>query len=513
MKRALIFNSSALQCPTSGAMVEEAYELLEQGYEVHIAYCSGVLGACYCNPEGNAGICSLCRFCSRNLYAALSSRCRILPLSERRHTKERTFSYASNEEIEALAYKGVCNGYGALSNYVSLTRDAAPVVNAAFKSYFDGLLNDACWLIDVVEPVVRSLSPDVVSCFNGRKIEQRVFMDLAFREKIAYRSVELTVDPSHVGVFYKLLFDNTPPNDIVANDRLMRTVWELGDGNEAEKTRQGLSFFEKRASGTQLNWFDPSYIGLQDAGALPKGFDGKKKNIVIFNSSEEEFVAVGKEFDAFAVFKSQLEGLRYVLNGLRDSDYRVYLRVHPNLRDVAFRHHLDLYKLEAEYPNLCVIPADGQVSTYALMRFADKVVVFGSTAGIEAAYMGKPVVLLAGSFYYFLGVAYTPKTPEEALALIRSDLKPLGNEAAFAKFGYYALNDWRRGRKPQHVDLTRLILKPAWLYGPLGIICKYQKLFGSYKFMAVVIGLWVRLVRKFGHNRCQVPHPVGFRWI
>ena len=116
------------------------------------------------------------------------------------------------------------------------------------------------------------------------------------------------------------------------------------------------------------------------------------------------------------------------------------MRIHPNLAQVEFAYHTALYDLPKLYKNLTVIAATAPCSTYDLLDAAEKVIVFGSTMGVEAAYWGKPTILLAGAFYHELDVCYAPKTPEEIYPLIEcKDLPPKARDGAI-KYGYYILN-------------------------------------------------------------------------
>lgn len=73
------------------------------------------------------------------------------------------------------------------------------------------------------------------------------------------------------------------------------------------------------------------------------------------------------------------------------------------------------------------------------MDHAEKIVVFGSSTGVEGTYIKKPIVLLGGSFYYYLDATYNPKSQEEAIHLILSKLEPKPQLGAL-KFGYYLMN-------------------------------------------------------------------------
>ena len=77
---------------------------------------------------------------------------------------------------------------------------------------------------------------------------------------------------------------------------------------------------------------------------------------MIFNSSEDEFTAIGGEYDEKKVFDSQYEGVAHIANLLKDrKDVNVYLRIHPNLANVKYKYHRDLLALGEKYNNLFVM--------------------------------------------------------------------------------------------------------------------------------------------------------------
>ena len=96
------------------------------------------------------------------------------------------------------------------------------------------------------------------------------------------------------------------------------------------------------------------------------------------------------------------------------------------------------YILPEQYNNITVIPGADSISTYDLMDAAEKVVVFGSTMGLEAAYWNKPVILLAGANYYYSDLCYVPKSEEELSDLLESTLKPKKNDNVI-KWGFYMM--------------------------------------------------------------------------
>ena len=93
---------------------------------------------------------------------------------------------------------------------------------------------------------------------------------------------------------------------------------------------------------------------------MPEGWKDDVENIVIFNSSEDEFAAVSKEFDDAAFFPSQIEGIKSIIEHYKhDKTKHFTLRVHPNLKKVSYKYHLDLYNLN--YSNLTVVRSDSPI--------------------------------------------------------------------------------------------------------------------------------------------------------
>jgi len=223
--------------------------------------------------------------------------------------------------------------------------------------------------------------------------------------------------------------------------RWIRGQWERAVAwNAAETMRIGEAFYQHRRGGIRSG--DRVYIGRQQKNLLPPSWDAGKKNIVFFSSSEDEFAALDREWDANKLVPTQIGGIRTIVDALHDRQdtCQVYVRIHPNLAGVRFAYHTDLYMLEREYPNVTVISPDSPISTYALIDHADQVVVFGSTVGIEAVYWGKPVILIGPAYYRDLGACYVPKDEAELKDLLTCDLAPKDRLPAIV-YGYSILGD------------------------------------------------------------------------
>lgn len=484
---------SSLAEPHFGILLEDAVRLYKEGNEVTFVYCEGECINCIWNPHGDGLYCKMCRHCTKKwMKQLLPAGIRTMPL-KKLDIRERVRNYQSVNEIKGIVYRDVYVGYGVMSNYTSITRDPEPdFSDAVTRTYFDFMLDKAFALTDVFYDLVDELKPDCISLYNGRLIEVRPLFDIALSRKIYLRNNECLGGPRTGDTYHKIIYENNLPHNIPYNTELLQKVWNKDNEPLEEKERKGRDFFERRRKGVPAG--DRVYIGNQKKGLLPADWDDSKRNIVIFNSSEDEFSAVGREFDQYSVFASQLDGIQTILEKFPSEEYHFYLRVHPNLARVNFSYHLDLYELPKRFKNLTVIAAKDPCSTYDLLDAAEKVIVFGSTMGAEAVYWKKPVILLGGAFYYMLDICYTPRTVEDMCEMIAAKLEAKDSYPAI-QYGYYLMNRELLTEPAKYIDYT---MKPVKFFNMTLYVCAYCKVLGSkhiYKALRTFIA-WLAGKRK-----------------
>lgn len=484
--KVLVYVPSALWDPHFGMQLEEAESLYRDGNEVTLAYCDGFQQYCPLNPDGKPLLCKYCRFCAKRwIKKNLSKAIKVVPLKRTADKTEHRFKYDSVKDIKNIIWKDVYIGYGVMSSFTTATRNPEPdFTQEPVRKYFDFALAHAVSLTERFHTLVAEIGPDMISIFNGRFIEQRPLYDIAVSKKISLRVNESIGGMRTNSAHKRLIYHDHLPHSIPYTTELIDTVWNMTDESIAEKERRGKDFFERRRNGVPAG--DRVYIGKQQKGLLPDDWDPGKRNIVIFNSSEDEFAAVGKDFEDYALFESQLDGINNILTKFSSSEYHFYLRVHPNLSNVKFAYHTSLYDLPAKYKNLTVIPASAACSTYDLLDAAEKVIVFGSTMGVEAAYWKKPVILLAGAFYYELGVCHTPQNIDEMYQLIAAEDLPLKKTENAVKYGYFILNRDLLATPCKYIDFT------LYKIGRNSYASSYARFFGSLKLQKFI----KKIVRK-----------------
>ena len=498
----LVYNSCSLAHPHYGVQIDEVIKLNKEGHEVVFAYCDGVLDTCFMNPLGNKAICKLCNMYYHNSLNVIKDKNHILPLTKQ-NSSDYEFIYNSIEEFKKIEYKGVRVGDSVLSTYISKTRNSTPEFTNKSKKYFNHLVGSTCDLTDVIYSTINELQIEGISIYNGRFYENRPFFDIARKLKLKITCNEIVGGPISDEKFFKVSFYNVLPHDIKYNCDLVNNIWDNSIDTICEKEHIGNSFFLNRRKGVPT--VDRVYIKHQVRGKLPSDWSTQRRNIVIFNSSEDEFVSLGEEFDNMSLFVSQLEGIKYILSSIKEKEYKFYLRVHPNLKYIPYSYHKDLYLLENQFDNITVIPADDDVSTYDLIAAAEKIIVFGSTTGIEASYWGKIVLLIGPSFYYYLNSCYKPSSKEDLISLIKNDKLISKPKLDAIKYAYFLMDRKIFVEKYLNVDID---YKKINILGCNLKVVSYLKMFGSPIFGKIFSIIWFRTVVKVFKNRLEIPDPL-----
>ena len=441
MEKVLIY-ATAAQGTQEAAAYEEAINHVKKGDDVLFLHCSPILMGCHGeNPGFHPGRCKACMWMfKRRAKKYLPEAVKIKSISDywddeiKQVVDSYIPKYSTIEEFRGLKYKNVSIGYGAMSSYISQTRNMKPELKDNIVLYLNKLLKSQVILTELINKALDDYNPDLVIFHNGRLAQYKPILNVCQHRKIHFIVTESFVN-AH-GVFMKNYFENTTPHDAAANTKKYEQFWAEYKGEDRDKVAR--SYYENKRLGAFTS--EKVFTKDQVAGKMPDAWDKNKRHIVIYNSSEDEFCAINEEVDKAALFPSQIEGITQIVDHFSGKeDVQVYLRIHPNLKKITYSYHTDLYKIKAD--NFQIIPPDSDISSYTLMEGADIVIVFGSTMGIEAAYAGKPTICLAYAFYSLMNVVYVPKTVEELWTLADEiNLKPL-NQNGCLKYSLYYISD------------------------------------------------------------------------
>lgn len=482
--------------------MEAANRHLNEGDNVLIITCGSQIGFCNENVLGCKPACLICKKAqSRRVKKWVPNGVDVKSIDNyitkeiEEFANQYQFNYDSLEGLKEVLFEGVEIGYGAISSYVTYTRNIEPNIEAV-RPYLDSLMRMEVRSILAFKEVINQFKPDLIIFHNGRFAHFKPIYGLAMIDNIDFVCTEsITASDGSIQI------DNIPnniPHDFVCRGQIFKDFYEQ-NADDAKREEVARSFFENRRNAVFAG--DTIYVKDQKKGKMPDGWKEDVENIVIFNSSEDEFFAIGGKYRNVALFKTQLEGIKAIMEHYKnDTSKHFTLRVHPHLKGLPYHYHMGLYELN--YPNLSVIPADSDVSSYSLMDAADKVITFGSTMGIESAYWMKPSICVGFAFYRTLDVVYSPETIDELWTLLDDkDLAPK-NQDNCLPYGYFFMSN-------NHEDFKHIKIGKAYYFNFFGRKRRgvgFYNIFGSVLLYNYLKRLWDNISQKhavFSKFKCM----------
>ena len=486
MKNVLIYSFWA-QGYQEAIQMEMANRYLREGNNVLFLTCGYKAGFCNENKLGCGAACKICQCAQvRRAKKWVSKELNVKSINDyiskeiEIFATNYKFEYHNLEDLKNVVFEGVEIGYGAISSYVTYTRNIEPDMDRV-RPYLDALMRMEVKTALAFKEVFKQYKPDLVVFHNGRFAHYKSIYGLSVINGVDFICTEtITASDGSIQI------DNIPnniPHDYVFRGKMFKDFFD-SQSDTRERERVGNSFFENRRNAVFAG--DTVYVKDQIKDKMPENWNSNVENIVIFNSSEDEFFAIGSKYRNVALFKTQLDGIIAIMEHYKDDKTKHFtLRVHPHLRGLPYHYHTALYELN--YPNLTVIPADSTISSYALMNAADKVITFGSTMGIESAYWQKPSISIGFAFYRSLDAVYTPADEDELWSIIdRKDLPPIDSKKCLP-YGYFFMSNKHEEFKYIQVGKVRwfsFMKKRCLGYN-------YYKLFGSVKLYNYFYVLWL----------------------
>lgn len=417
-----------------GELLDEAVKLSrDKDNQVYFATCDGVNKLCISNKLGSSLICLICKEITRKTIQKYN----IEFISLKKYSQMKTpttFIYKNSSELRSIKYREVYIGLSIMSSYISLTRNMYPKIDNKTIKYFNQHISQNIVFIDALYELIDFIKPDALYSYSCRYEETRPIYDIGKHLNIRCSIMEVFKKNNK---WYKVIYENSLPHNIRENIIRRDYCWNNYKLSEEDKIQLGKSFYEKRRYGA-YSGDKKIYVSNQTEGFSPS-IRKDKINIAIMNSSEDEFAAIGSEWDSLKLFSSQYEGIIYLLEN-SDKNIHYFLRIHPNLTNIKYKYHTLLNNLQTKYNNITVIKANSNMSTYTLMEKVNKIISFGSTMGLESVYWGKPSILIGPSRYYYDNICYIPANKNELLDLINRELSVCQNNINIYKNGAYILN-------------------------------------------------------------------------
>jgi hypothetical protein len=408
--------------------LEIIQEHLDKGDEVYRFYCDAHLNACEGNLEHSLVNCLECRstrIVGGNLLTGHVKEFPIISSAGILHAKKIPIPLvASVQELENIVVDNFDAGFAVMCSVSHSLREPYPNFATHQKLVNDFLVSSIQVYYSTID-YINKLKPDLIYVFNGRFAYVKAVWRAA-----QFLKVNCMIHERGFNKFHYELFENTTPHDKDYMLKCMMDAWSEAD--PVKRIEVAEEFYNNRLGGKEQGWY--SFITKQVKGLLPQDWNPKKRNIIIFHTSEDEFANVGPEWKNY-LYNNQIEGIVKILKDVETyTDIHFYLRVHPNLIGINNTEVQAIKKLS--FKNLTIIEPESSISSYDLLFNCEKIISFGSTVGIEAVYWGKPSIQLGHAYYNDLSCTYRPLTHELAVQLIVDNLSPKSKEGALI-YGYY----------------------------------------------------------------------------
>ncbi len=440
-RRIAIISPCATLVPHFGTELDIAQQHLDAGDSVEFLHCTGGLKICEHNLNHSPAQCGDCVGRREMGVGLLTSPVKCHSFTET-HTGQVKVDFESVEDLTDYNIGNFDIGYAALSSIVSICRDPEPDL-IQHRQTLNRFLISAAQSYEQTVEYLSNNHVDRVYVFNGRFAAMRAVLRACQRMSVDCFLHERGCDLEHYD-----LFKNHLMHEIDSIEAAIEERWETARSNP-NRNEIAASWFHDRVNRIEKVWH--SFVKNQESGRLPSDWNPTRKNISVFCSSDDEFVAIGQAWRN-DVYPNQVSAIARISRDLQmiQPETQIYLRVHPNLTSVDNQRKRDMLSLD--YPNLTVIPPEAEIDTYELLRFSDTVVTFGSSVGSEAVFWGRPSVLLGPCFYQNLGGIYRSSSHQETIGLLAQTLEPQEITGAL-KYGFWLQT---RGYRHQYFRASAL---------------------------------------------------------
>ena len=453
----LFYSTYHFNTETFGPTLELIQTHLNNGDTVYFLGCDEELPSCQTNPNHSKLICKTCVSTRKNALQILKGSVHYLSIQQvldpnNLNSRLDLIDTSSLSNFKNTQFESFDIGMAVMSSIVSIYRDPSPVLSQ-YQQLIEKQWMASMWVYEAVKKCIAAYTIDRVYVFNARFATLRACLRASEWMQCACFVLEESNDRGHYAVY-----ENAMPHSISYVEKKIEQIW---DSSLEDKEKIAMSYYQNRSAGKDGRF--GHFTSHQIKTLLPENWDPEKENIVIFISSEDEFVSIGKEWENH-LYKNQVEGIIQISEAfIEQPKFVFYVRVHPNLSGILNRSIEDLYAIRLQ--NIHIIPAESPVSTYSLMFNAKKVVSFGSSVGIEAAAFGKVSVLAGKAFYMNLGSTYNPSTHEELLSILATDQLPQKPIEGALKYAYYLLNFGHQYKYFKRKDNFQATIN-AQIYGP-----------------------------------------------
>ncbi len=408
---------------------------LKQGNEVYSLYCDGKLNR-FCACSYNNSDKMLCDYCQAKykkgieLIGLQKENCFSIAESSK-YPEFLSCNFKSLDELTAIKFNNIDIGDNVVRTYNNLMCLQISNINDISQKFIYNSLNNSINVLNTFILLFNKIKFSSIYFFSGRFPEYYSILSYCKNHNITFYVHDRGANYNKYCCFKNSYFNNF--ETMIDNWVRMPLVQYKENG---DNLKIGSQWFESRIAGSENAWI--SFSKKQVKNNLPENFSNQNFNVTIFNSSSHEVVIDDTRLSS-ECFRDEIAIIKKICDKFKTyKEYKFYLRCHPNIGFHKGSQYSRLLELKCEITdNLTVIMPEESIDSYSLVKNSDIVIVsMNSTVGAEAAFMGKPVILLGKALYQELDIAYRPKNFNELFNLLADKAIKAKPKINALKYGY-----------------------------------------------------------------------------
>jgi len=382
---------------------------IKEGGKVTVLACNSSVQACFVNPLGSK---TICRYCVKHVKDSLHG-----IGAEVIHMR----SLDIKREREKVALQ---NNLGAESTFISSFRLKPSETNSKILLDKYQLMRRGAIIIGKnLDYIFRERSYDELWTFNGRLNISKAAVDEAKKVNIDYYLLEVN------GRDYKInITKNASNHDPAVMAQKFKEI--LNQSSRAQVRTGGENFYKAKKIGS---WVNDRVYAVPQENPPDLSYLGKI-DLLCLLSSEDETAALGPSWNQF--YTSQEEVCVYIKK--QRPEWNIVVRFHPNQGDINRSILKQKIKLLESF-GIKVFHPSAEVSSYDLLEYAEDILTFGSTIGVEAIYRGKKVLQVGIAFYSEMKIIKQANSYTELMNFLENSKKIAIKRYRALAYGYYLM--------------------------------------------------------------------------
>lgn len=339
------------------------------------------------------------------------------------------------DDCASFSHKGLPIGKMVINHLIHYFRSGPHQRTAPTLDAYKDFLAMALTLEQIISKALDELKPDVLFTLNGSFIDSGLFVALARKRGIRVITFEagFMLNTIMLGINEPII--EFPMKKYLPQEYDTYTL-------TPDQNKQLDEYLHTRSLGKDCifdYWGNPTFDYAQIRREL--GLSENAQPDILFTNLLWDSTTITSD----KAFSSQQEWIFSTIRYYSSHPERVLLlRIHPaELVPVSLESTIKMAEVIAtEFPslpnNIIIIPPTSTISSYPLTEMSNLTLVYASTAGLEAATMGKNVIVAGETHYRGMKFTYDVHNPQEYVAMLDGKALNVDKESIRSRSRRYA---------------------------------------------------------------------------